>query len=181
MRAPLFPRSTLVEVHDLSPRWWFSIAPEATMDCLGNVGPVRACHASSMESFTSNRASPPRLCIYLGFTRTRNFCKFYEYRIFILIPGTSVSSPRNFCKFWRLCHKYPGYGYSICFVPARNFCDFCKTSIPVPESSSSSVRLPYPYPESTNSTEYNLGNLNSIAARGHDKNNDAKIEPYGHH
>ena len=39
----------------------------------------------------------------------------------------------------------------------RNFCGFCNSSIPVPKTSGSSVRLPYPYPESTNPTEHNLG------------------------
>ena len=39
----------------------------------------------------------------------------------------------------------------------RNFCEFCNTSVPVPETSGSSVRLPYPYPQSTNPTEHNLG------------------------
>ena len=49
-----------------------------------------------------------------------------------------------------LCTPAPQY-------PAGNFCEFCNTSIPVPETSVSSVRLPYPYPECTNRTEHNLG------------------------
>ena len=62
----------------------------------------------------------PRGCVFTRvFTRTRNFCKFC--RIFIPVPGTSVSSARQ-------CHKYPGYGYSI-FITARNCCKFC-TSVP---------------------------------------------------
>ena len=36
---------------------------------------------------------------------------------------------------------------------------FCNTSIPVPETCGSSVRLPYPYPEFTNPAEHNLGKL----------------------
>ena len=51
-------------------------------------------------------------------------------------PGTSMSSVRP-------CHN------------TRDFCEFCNTSIPVPETSRSSVRLlSYPYPESTNPTEH---------------------------
>ena len=36
---------------------------------------------------------------------------------------------------------YPGYH------PTKNFCKFCRTFIPVPETSVSSVRLSNPYPE----------------------------------
>ena len=42
------------------------------------------------------------------FTRTRNFCKFC--RIFIPVPGTSVSSVHQ-------CHKNPKYGNSISYLP----------------------------------------------------------------
>ena len=76
-----------------------------------------------------------------------------------MIPGTSGSSVRR-------CHKDPGYGYSM-FIPAqtfwefctlvpqypevldilqdfytrtRKFWEFCKTLIPVPGASASSVR-----------------------------------------
>ena len=108
-----------------------------TTDCLGDVGPVRTCHASSMESSTSYRAPPPRPCMYLGITRTRNFCKFC--RAFIPVPGTSVSSVRQ-------CHEYRGYGYSI-FIPARNFCKFLYARATKPGTSGSSVRLSHPYPE----------------------------------
>ena len=48
------------------------------------------------------------------------------------------------------------------YVPChntRNCCELCNTSIPVPETSASSVKLPYPYPESTNPTEHNLEKL----------------------
>ena len=41
---------------------------EATTDCLGDIGPVRTCHASWIKSSTSNRT--PARC------PTRNFCKF---------------------------------------------------------------------------------------------------------
>ena len=34
----------------------------------------------------------------------------------------------------------PGYGYNV-RIPTRNLCEFCKTSIPVPETSVSYVRL----------------------------------------
>ena len=47
----------------------------------------------------------------------------------------------------------------------RNFCKFCNTSIPVPETSGSSVRLPYPYPESTNPTEHNLDKCTPSSAQ----------------
>ena len=36
---------------------------------------------------------------------------------------------------------YPGY------YPTKNFCKFCRTFIPVPGTSGSSVRQSYPYPE----------------------------------
>ena len=62
---------------------------------------------------------------------------------FLYPPGASVSSVRP-------CHN------------TRNFCEFCNTSIPVPETAGSSVRLPYPYPESTNPTEHNLGSVACI-------------------
>ena len=67
----------------------------------------------------------------------------------------------------RAVPQYPGQGYSIfCTRPellssvrpchnTRNFCELCNTSIPVPETSGSSTRLPYPCPESTNPTEHN--------------------------
>ena len=100
------------------------------------VGPVRTCHASSMESCTSYRTPPPRPCIYLGITRTRNFCK--------------LCTP---------CHEYPGYGYSI-FIPTRNVSKFCtpvpqypkllealNTYIPVPGTSVTSIRRSDPYPD----------------------------------
>ena len=76
-------------------------------------------------------------------TCTRNFCKFCTpaatipgVRVHhVLYPlGTSMSS------VW-LCHN------------TWNIWKFCNTSIPVPETSGSSVRSPYPYPESTNPTE----------------------------
>ena len=95
--------------------------------------------------------------------RTRNFCELC--RTFIPVPGTSVSSVRP-------APQYPGYGYSIFLYPpgtsvssvrpchnTQNFCEFCNTSMPVPETSASSVRLPYLYPESTNPTEHNLGKI----------------------
>ena len=67
--------------------------------------------------------------------------------------GTSVSSvrPRQNTR---------GYGYALSKmtwcgcrcgykirIPTRILCEFCKTSIPVPGTCVSSVRLPYPYPE----------------------------------
>ena len=37
------------------------------------------------------------------------------------------------------------YGHNVC-IPTRNFCEFCKTCIPVPGTFVSSVRLSYPHP-----------------------------------
>ena len=45
---------------------------------------------------------------------------------------------------------------------ARKVCEFCNTSMPVPETCGSSVRLPYPYPESTSPTEHNLVYLHTF-------------------
>ena len=98
--------------------------------------------------------------LYDFHTRTRTFCELY--RTFIPVPGTSVRSVRP-------RHSTRGTGTAFLFLPGtsvssvrpchntRNFCEFCNTSIPVPETSASSVRLPYPYSESTNPTEHNLG------------------------
>ena len=89
-------------------------------------------------------------------TRTRNLCECCT--TFIPIPESSVSSAR-------LCHNTRGTGTTFVYLPGisvssvripyrtRNFCGFCKTSIPVPGTSVSSVRLPYPYPESNNPTK----------------------------
>ena len=106
------PSQHSLSLHDLSPRWWLSTALKATSDCLGDVVGVRACHTSSMDP-PPLQTPPPRPCIYLGFTRTRNFCKFC--RTFIPVPGTSAISVRQ-------CHSI--------FIPARNFCKFCT---PVPQ------------------------------------------------
>ena len=101
-------------------------------DCLGDVGPVRTCHASWMKSSTSNRTPPPRACVYPGITRTRNLCAFCTSKP---VQRTSVSSVRhstrirNFCKICTVVPQYPGYRYSI-FIPARNLCKFCT---PVPQ------------------------------------------------
>ena len=107
---------------------------------------------------TSNQPPPPWACIHPGITRTthharaRNFCKICTPRPaipgvrvqhFLYPPGTSVSSVRP-------CHN------------TRNFCEFCNTSAPVPETSASSVILPYPYPESTNPTEHHLAILRLV-------------------
>ena len=51
----------------------------------------------------------------------------------IYLPGTYVSSVRP-----SPVAQYPGYAYSI-FLPARNFCEFCKTFMFVPGTSVSSA------------------------------------------
>ena len=135
------PRSPLIDVHDVSPLPVVVLSIihtlKATTDCLGDIGPVRTCHASWIKSSTSNR-TPPRGGVHLpGYTLTRDFCKLC--RTFIPVPGTSVS-------YVRPCHN------------TRNFWKFCNAFIPVPETSGSSVRLQHPYPESTNPTENNLAN-----------------------
>ena len=97
--------------------------------------------------------------IYPGYYPTYNFCKFC--RTFIPVPGTSGCSVTP-------VPQYPGYGRTACFVPARNFCEFCtlvpqypellevlydfrtrtrnfwnfcKISVPLPGTSVTSVRL----------------------------------------
>ena len=142
------PRSALLEVHDLSPRWWLSIALKATTDCPGDVYPVKTCHASSMESSTSNRTPPPRPCIYLGITRTWNFYKFC--RTFIPVPGTSVSSVR-------LATNARGTGTAFSCLPGtsvtsvrpcqndRNLWKFCEPFTPVPRTFVKSEPLRYPH------------------------------------
>ena len=82
--------------------------------------------------------------LYNIHTRTRNLWKFCTTRA--TIPGVQhVLYPLGTCvSSGSPCHNN------------RNFCGFCKTSIPAPETSGSSVRLPYPYLESTNPTEHNL-------------------------
>ena len=110
---------------------------------------------------------PERLEVLEDFhTRTRNFCELC--RTFIPVPGTSVSSGRP-------VQQYPGYGYIVFYPPrtsvssvrpshnTRNFCELCNTSIPVPETSGSSVRLPYPDPDSTNPAEHNLVNIHVLS------------------
>ena len=86
---------------------------------------------------------------------TRKFCEFCKTRAtmprervqhVLNPPGTSVSSA---C----LCHN------------TRNFWKFCNSSIPIPETSGSSIRPPYPYPESTNPTELEVCISFSCAAR----------------
>ena len=93
---------------------------------------------------------PERLEVLYDFhTRTRNFWKFCK--TFTPVPGTSVSSVQP-------VPQYPGDGYgnvlhplgtSVSYVrlchTTRNFCELCNTSIPIPETSGSSVRLLYPF------------------------------------
>ena len=86
---------------------------------------------------------------------TRNFWKFC--RTFIPVPGTSVSSVHRATIPWvRVQHFVYPPGTSVRSVrpchTTRNVREFCNTSIPVPETSGNSVRLPYQYPESTNPT-----------------------------
>ena len=86
-----------------------------------------------------------------GTTRTRNFCKFCK--TFVPVPETSLSSVRPWhnargtgMPFYEIPGGGGGYGYCTTFVYLPGtFCEFCKTSIPVPGTSVSSVRLPYPY------------------------------------
>ena len=94
----------------------------------------------------------------------KNFFKFGT--TFIPVPETSVSSARHAYPYPELLeflyargHNTRGTG-TACFCTraelltyvrlchnARNFRKFCKTSVPVPRTSGSSVRLSYPYPE----------------------------------
>ena len=109
----------------------------------------------------------------------RTFCNFCK--TFIPVPGTSGTSVRlsypypKFCEFCmtratirgvRVQHvSYPprtSVSYVRPLYNTRNFCDFCNTSIPVPKTSGSSVRLSHPHPESTNPTEHNLAKFCKI-------------------
>ena len=133
---------------------------KATADYLGDIGPVRTCHAGWIKCSTLNR-TPRRGGVYLPayypypklllvlrdiHTRTRNFCKFFTPRV--AIPGVRVKQllypPGTSVTYVRPCHN------------TRNFWKFCNSFIPVPETSGSSVRPPYRYPESTNPTEHSL-------------------------
>ena len=106
----------------------------------------------------------------------KNFCEIC--RTFIPVPGTSVSSARHSYPYPELLSALyagatntRGTGTAFLYLPGtcvssvrpchntRNLCEFSNTSIPVPETSGSSVRLPYPYPESTNPTEHNLESI----------------------
>ena len=81
--------------------------------------------------------------IYPAYYPTKNFCKFC--RTFIPVPGTSVRSVRP-------CHNTRGTGTAFVYLPGtsvrsgrpchntRNFWKFCRTFIPVPETSVSFVR-----------------------------------------
>ena len=86
-------------------------------------------------------------------TRTWKFCKFCTS--FATIPGVRVQHvlyPTGTSgSSVRLCHN------------TRNFWKLCNTSIPVPETSGSSVRPPYPYPESTKPTEHDLGSFSVVS------------------
>ena len=105
---------------------------------------------------------------------TRNFWMFCKP--FIPVPGTAGSSvtlsyPYSdlFFEFGTTRATIPGVRVqhvlrppgasvsSVCLCHnTRNFREFCTISIPVPESSGSSVKPPYPYPESTKPTEHSL-------------------------
>ena len=75
---------------------------------------------------------------------------------------------RNFCKLCTPVPQYPGYEYALLKItgcgcgyeygynvgiPTRDFCEFRKTSIPVPGTSVSFERLPYPYLAGTSASE----------------------------
>ena len=89
--------------------------------------------------FCTVRTEPTR-CIYTGYNHTKNNRKLPCVRVqhCSYPPGTSVSSVRP-------CHN------------CRDVCEFCNTTILVPETSRSFARIPYPYSEFTNPTEHNLG------------------------
>ena len=84
-----------------------------------------------------------------GTTRTRNFCKFCK--TFVPVPETSLSSVRPWhnargtgMPFYEIPGGGGGYGYCTTFVYLPGtFCEFCKTSIPVPGTSVSSVGLSF--------------------------------------
>ena len=83
-------------------------------------------------------------------TRVRNVCELCT--AFITATEASIISVR-------LCHITAGTGTTFVYLPrtslicarlhyrARNVCDFCTTSIPVPGTSVRSARHSLPYPE----------------------------------
>ena len=101
------------------------------------------CKINLASFFCRVRAEHPR-GILAAITRTGTCSS-------LPVSGTSISSVRpwqNTRGTGMPSQKTPGcghgYGYNI-RVPTRNFCEFWKTSIPVPGSSVSFVSLPYPH------------------------------------
>ena len=108
------------------------------------------CKLDGILHYKSN-SSPEGVYLPAGITRTRNFCEFCT--TVIPVPGSSVRSARP-CQM-------PGVRVQTAFLylrgtsvssvrpcyNTRNFWKFCKTFIPVPGTSVSSVGHSYPYPE----------------------------------
>ena len=67
------------------------------------------------------------------------------------IPGVRIRP----CKKFAGAAAGAGTGTAFVYLPG-DFCEFCKTSIPVPGTSGSSVRFSYPCSEYTNPTENSL-------------------------
>ena len=126
-------------------RPWVRVQHVYTCPELLEVLYARATIPGSSGSFVRLSYPYPELLEVLQdfHTRTRNLCEFCETRA--TIPGVLVQHvlypPGSSLGSASLCHN------------TRNFWKFCNTSIPVPETSGSFVRLPYPYPEPTSPTE----------------------------
>ena len=109
---------------------------KATTDCLGDIGPMRTCHASWIKSSLQIELPPEGVCIYPGTTRTRNSCNFC--RTFMPVPGTSVSSVRpchNTWKFWKFCKIQDPELLLVLWdihTRTRNFCEFCTPRATIP-------------------------------------------------
>ena len=132
-------------------------------DCLGDVGPVKTCHASWVKSSTSNRTLSPRACIYPGITRTRNLCDLYNIHArinnFCEFCTTVIPVPKTSVRSVRPCHNTRGTGTAFLYLPGtsvisvrprhntRNIRKFFKTFISVPRTSVSTVGHSYPYLE----------------------------------
>ena len=131
-----YRRTVIVDVHVISYECSVCSMP---IEVIGNALTIVFFYQSIYCFF-----APFEEGIYPGITRTRDFCEFCTT---LPVPGTSVSSVRHsYCTrtrtfYFRYVSRvnhtrgvYPRY------YPTKNFCNFCRTLIPVPGTSGSSVR-----------------------------------------
>ena len=131
-------------------------------------------HAPGTSGSSVRRCHKDPAYGYSMFTHIRNFSKFCspvpQYPEVLKVLQDVHTRARNFCEFCKTRATTPGVrvqhflyplGTSVSSVcpchNTRNFWKFCNTSIPVPETSGSSVRSPHAYRESANPTELERG------------------------